>query len=227
MGLSGIITSMVNKAETITKVDVNSDGKLAAVPFSTGTTSAGAYMVQGGGSPAPAAGGSLVKKMLVGGVVGAGVGFGASFLPIAWITNIGPGGWAAKGIMAAAGAAIGVVAGGVAHVLSRRKANLAMQAQAAATQPQGQAPTAAPNGSPTASGGTLKIGSRGPAAKKLQLELKRLGVYSGPINATYDKATSAAVRKYEVMKGVMPTGLGSPDLRAAVTQDVGLVSQYA
>ena len=97
------------------------------------------------------------------------------------------------------------------------------QAQAAAQQPQGIAPSPVPG----VTGGPLKIGSRGPAAKKLQIELKRLGLYAGPINATFDKATSAAVRKYEVMKGVMPTGLGSPDLRAAVTQDVRLVGQYA
>ncbi|MCW2925531.1 MAG: putative peptidoglycan binding domain [Thermoleophilia bacterium] len=221
MSISSIATSMISKAEKITKVDVNSDGQVAGVPFSTGGTAAGGYMVQGGGAPGEP-GGSLVKKMLVGGVVGAGVGFGASFLPIAFITNLGPGGWMAKGIMAAAGAALGVGAAVVMHLVGKRKQNLAMQAQAQAAQQNAMVPTPMPAG-----GATLRAGAKGAAAKTLQSNLHTLGLYKGKLNGTFDSATSDAVRKYEVMKGVMPTGKGSPDVRAAVAQDAALAKQYA
>lgn len=221
MSLSGIAASVIGKVEAVSKTDVNSDGTIAGTPYSTGTTAAGGYMAQGGGAPGEP-GGSLVKKMLLGGVVGAGVGFGASFLPIAFITNLGPGGWAAKGIMAAAGAAIGVVGGAAMHFIGKRRQNLAMQAQAQATQQGAMAPTPSPQG-----GATLRSGARGPAARKLQSDLATLGMYKGKLSATFDKATSDAVRRYEVMKGVVPTGLGSPDVRAAVAQDVALMKQYA
>lgn len=74
---------------------------------------------------------------------------------------------------------------------------------------------------------TLRTGAKGPAARKLQSDLATLGLYKGTRTNVFDSATSAAVRKYEVMKGVMPTGLGSPDVRAAVAQDVQLLRQYA
>ncbi len=222
MSLSGIAASAITKVEQVTKTDVNSDGVVAGTSFAVGAAAASGYMAQGGGAPGEPAGGSLVKKMLAGGVVGAGIGFGASFLPIAWVTNLGPGGWAAKGIMAAAGAAIGVIGAAGLHLIGKRKQNLAMQAQAQAAQQGAMAPTPSPQG-----GVTLRSGARGPAARKLQSDLATLGMYKGKLTATFDKATSDAVRRYEVMKGVVPTGLGSPDVRAAVAQDVALMRQYA
>lgn len=187
-----------------------------ALPFSIGATSAGAYMAQGGGAPG-SSGGSLLKKVLAGAVVGAGLGFGASF--ITPIVNLIP---HAKIILPAAGAAIGAIGGLALHLIGKRKQNLAMQAEAQAAQQQAMQPTPMPGG-----GATLRSGARGPAARKLQADLAMLGLYKGPRTNAFDAATQAAVRKYEVMKGVMPTGKGSPDVRAAVAQDVQLLRQYA
>lgn len=223
MSLSSIAASAISKVEQVSKTDVNSDGKIAGTPFSVGATAAGGYMAQGGGAPGEA-GGSLIKKMLVGGAVGAGLGLGATFLVpgLREVTMFGVGGWAAKGIIAAIGGAIGVVGAAALHLIGQRKQNLAMQAQAQATQQGAMAPTPSPQG-----GATLRNGARGPAARKLQADLATLGMYKGKLTATFDKPTSDAVRKYEVMKGVVPTGLGSPDVRAAVAQDVALLRQYA
>ncbi|MCW2926655.1 MAG: putative peptidoglycan binding domain [Thermoleophilia bacterium] len=188
-----------------------------AVPFSLGATSAGAYMAQGGGAPGePSGTKSLLAKVLGGAVVGAGLGFGASF--ITPIINLIP---HAKIILPAAGAAIGAIGGLAMHLIGKRKQNLAMQAQAQAAQQQSMQPTVATNGV------TLRTGARGAAAAKLQKDLHSLGVYKGTLTGAFDAGTSAAVRRYEVMKGVVPTGLGSPDVRAAVAQDVALMKQYA
>ena len=227
MSLSGIAASAIAKVEQVSKTDVNSDGVIAGSTFSTGATAAGGYMAQGvtegGGAPGEP-GGSLIKKMLVGGAVGAGLGLGATFLVpgLREVTMFGVGGWAAKGIIAAIGGAVGAVGAAALHLIGKRRQNLAMQAQAQAAQQQAMAPTPSPQ-----NGVTLRSGARGPAAKKLQADLAALGMYKGKLTATFDKATSDAVRRYEVMKGVVPTGLGSPDVRAAVSQDVALMRQYA
>ena len=204
-----------------TKVGAATGG--GGLPFGLGGAAAGAYVAQGGGE-SPSSGGSLVKKMLTGAVVGAGVGFAASFINpvVALVTSIGPAGWAAKGVIVAAGAAIGALGGLAMHFISRRKQNLAMQAQAQSAQQQAMQPTLMPAG-----GATLRAGARGAAARKLQLDLHTLGLHKGKLTGTFDKATAEAVRRYEVMKGVVPTGQGSPDVRAAVAQDVTLLRQYA
>ncbi|MCW2960996.1 MAG: hypothetical protein JWM90_1383 [Thermoleophilia bacterium] len=222
MSLSALSTTTAITPTTKPQAAVATVKGGGVTTFTGGTTSAGAYMAQGAGMDQP--GGSLVKKLLIGGVLGAGAGFAASFLPIAWITNLGPGGWAAKGIMAAAGAAIGVAGAAITHFVGKRKATLNMEAQAAAQQQQSAAQAVA---APLASGGTLKVGSRGAAAKKLQTELKTIGHYDGKITGTYDAATATAVKKYEVTKGVTPMGLGSPEVRTAISQDASLVAQYA
>lgn len=222
MSLSSIATAAINKVEQVAKTDVNSDGKIGGTSFATGATAAGGYMAQGGGAPGEA-GGSLIKKLIVGGAVGAGLGLGATFLVpgLREVTMFGVGGWAAKGIIAAIGGAVGVVGAAALHLVGQRKQNLAMQAQAQAAQQGAMAPTPSPQG-----GVTLRSGARGPAAKKLQSDLATLGMFKGKLTGAFDSATSAAVRKYEVMKGVVPTGLGSPDVRAAVSQDVSLLRQY-
>jgi hypothetical protein len=205
----------------IDKVGATTSGG-GALPFSTGTTAAGGYIAQGAG--APGTGGSLVKKMLAGAVVGAGVGFAASFINplVSLVTGFGPAGWAAKGVIIAAGAALGAGSALVLHLIGKHRQNLAMQAQSQAAQQGAMAPTPMPT-----NGVTLRPGARGAAAKKLQSDLHALGVYSGKLTGVFDKPTQDAVRKYEVMKGVMPTGQGSPDVRAAVAQDVTLMRQYA
>jgi hypothetical protein len=204
----------------IDKVNATTSGG-GALPFSTGTTAAGGYIAQGSGAPG---GTSLVKKMLAGAVVGAGVGFAASFLNpvVSLVTGFGATGWMAKGIIVAAGAALGAGSALVLHLIGKHRQNLAMQAQSQAAQQGAMAPTPMPT-----NGVTLRPGARGPAARKLQADLHSLGIYSGKLTGAFDKATQDAVRKYEVMKGVMPTGQGSPDVRAAVAQDVTLLRQYA
>ena len=221
MTLSAIVstvkTNFVNAIEAVDKPAVKGGGDVGQ-SFTAGTTSAGAYMAQGSGTGAPGSG-SLVKKLLVGGVLGAGAGFGASFLPIAWITNLGPGGWAAKGIMAAAGAAVGVVGALAVHFIGKKKA-LAMEAQQAATQ-QPTTVTPAPVGE------TLRMGSKGDEVLALQKNLKAMGQFYPKVTGTFDKTTQNAIRRYEVMKGVQPTGLGSPDVVQAIAQDSGLIKQLA
>ncbi len=228
MSLSSIASAAITKVEQVTKTDVNSDGVVGTSSFGVGAAASGGYMAQGitegGGAPGEAPGGSLVKKILVGTAVGAGLGLGATFLVpgLREVTMFGVGGWAAKGIIAAIGGAVGAIGATALHLIGKRKQNLAMQAQAQAAQQQSMAPTPSPQ-----NGVTLRSGARGPAAKKLQSDLATLGMYKGKLNGAFDKATSDAVRRYEVMKGVVPTGLGSPDVRAAVAQDVSLLRQYA
>ncbi|MEO6866952.1 MAG: peptidoglycan-binding domain-containing protein [Gaiellales bacterium] len=187
-----------------------------AVPFSLGTTSAGAYIAQGGGDVGDPNKGALVKKMLAGAVVGAGLGFGASF--ITPIINLIP---HAKIILPAAGAAIGALGGLAMHMIGKRKQNLAMQAQAQASGQQAMAPTAMP-----AQGVTLRANAKGGAARKLQRDLNTLGLHKGKLNGTFDSATADALRRYEVLKGVMPSGKATVDARTAIAEDAKLVKQY-
>jgi hypothetical protein len=226
MSLSGIATSAIAKVEQLTKTDVDSNGSVGSATFGAGSTAAGAYMAQGitegGGAPGEPSGGSLVKKMLVGTAVGAGLGLGATFLVpgLREVTMFGVGGWAAKGIIAAIGGAVGAVGAAALHFIGKAKQNLAMQAQAQAAQQNAMQPT-------NVAGPALVNNSRGKFARDLQSNLATLGIYKGKLTQKYDAATQAAVRRYEVMKGVQPTGQATPELRAAVAQDVALVKQYA
>lgn len=222
MSLSSVGSINATKAVAATEAARSTSTGGGAMPFGVGTTSAGGYIAQGAGTPE--AGSSLVKKMLTGAVVGAGAGFAASFFnPVVALATsvVGPVGWAAKGVIIAAGAAIGAAGGLAAHFISKRRQNLAMQAQAQNAQPGGMQPTPMPT-----PGTTLRSGARGPAAAKLQKDLKALGVFTGKLTGSFDSATQQAVRKYEVMKGVVPTGQGSPDVRAAIAQDAALAKQY-
>ena len=184
---------------------------LSAGTLTGNDASAGGLMAQ------PGSGGSILKKMLVGGVIGAGLGFGASFLSLPVI-----GGLAAP-VVAAIGGGIGAVAGLAIGLFQRRKANLAMQAQQQVAPGAGTAPVNIPRPLP---GKVLKVGSSGPTVSWQQRTLRTLGLYKGKITGKYDAATANAVRRYEVLKGVMPTGESSPDLRVAVMQDVRHAKQY-
>jgi hypothetical protein len=184
-----------------------------------GGGAAGAYMVQDGGS---STGSSLLKKVAIGAVVGAGLGFGASFLPSPFLGLTLP----AAPILAAIGAGVGAIGGLAAHFISQRKQNLAMQAQAEAQATQQQAAMTTQPTTVTTTGPTLKIGSSGTGTRTLQSNLKSLGLFPHPVSGSFDKPTSNAIRRYEVLKGVVPTGLGSPDVRAAVAQDAKLAKQY-
>jgi hypothetical protein len=175
---------------------------------------AGGMMAQGSGA------GSIIKKMIVGGVAGAGLGAGygllagmVSFLPHVTI----PMGALIGG---AAGVALGLVKG----LLDRRKSNLALKAQQQAVAPgAGLAPTSLA-GAP--GGAVLRVGSNGPKVRWTQRTLKKLGMYHGRVTGHLDDKTADAIRKYEVLKGVMPTGDSTPELRAALSQDARLSTQF-
>lgn len=212
--IGGVTTTTAATTKTTTNPATADTGAV-------GGGAAGAYMVQGGGTTT---GSSLLKKVAIGAVVGAGLGFGASFLPSPFLGLTLP----AAPILAAIGAGVGALGGAVSHFISSRKQNLAMQAQAntqaqnaAAQQPMTTAPTTV-----TSTGPTLKIGSSGTGTRTLQTDLKALGMFPHKVSGSFDKATSNAIRRYEVLKGVVPTGLGSTEVRAAIAQDAGLAKQY-
>lgn len=187
--------------------------------FTSGATAAGGYMVQGSG--APSSGGSLIKKLLLGTAIGAGVGLGATFLVpgLREVTMFGATGWAAKGIIAAIGGAVGAIGALAVHFIGKRK-SLAMDAQ---NQQAAQQPTTVT----PAAGETLRMGSKGADVLALQKNLKAMGQYYPKVSGVFDKTTQNAIRRYEIMKGVQPTGLGSPDVIQAIAQDSGLIKQLA
>lgn len=183
----------------------------------------GAYMAQ----PASGGGfGSILKKALVGGVAGGAMGAGygvlagfVSFLPHVTIPL-------GAAIGAAAGAALGLIKG-VRDNMKAKKLGLQAQQQAMLSQIQpgaGVNPAAIQRARPK--GRTLRAGAKGSEIKYTQRALRRLGLYRGKITATLDKQTLAAIRRYEVMKGAMPTGLCSPELRKALAQDAHAARQF-
>lgn len=182
------------------------------VSYGVGSGAAGAYIAQGSGG---AGGSKLLPKMLGGAVVGAGLGFAASFIPgLSFIPHF-------KILLPAIGAAVGAIGGAVWHFIAKKKeGSMAMEAQA---QQAAMPPTPVAQ---AATGETLRMGSKGAATSALQSSLKSLGLFPFKVNGTFDKPTQNAIRRYEVMKGVQPTGLGSPDLIAAVKQDSALAKQY-
>lgn len=172
----------------------------------------GGYMVQqnsGGGI------GSIIKKALVGGVAGAGLGAGygllagmVSFLPHITV----PMGALIGGV---AGAALGLVKG----IIDNRNGKLAMQRQ---VQPgAGVTPIALPN---ALAGKTFRIGASNATVRTTQRQLKRLGLLQGKVTNRLDRRTADAIRRYEVLKGALPTGDCTPDLRAALSQDVRMLN---
>ncbi|MBC7593520.1 MAG: peptidoglycan-binding protein [Kineosporiaceae bacterium] len=214
---STVKTTFVNAIEAVDTPTTTGGGE-GSQSFTAGSTASGAYMVQGAG--APSTGGSLIKKLLVGTVLGAGVGLGATFLVpgLREVTMFGAAGWAAKGIIAAIGGAIGAVGALAVHFIAKRKA-LAMESQ---TPPAQQPTTVAPP-----AGATLRMGSKGDDVLALQKNLKSMGQYYPKVTGTFDKTTQNAIRRYEIMKGVQPTGLGSPDVIQAIAQDSGLIKKLA
>ncbi|MCW2956064.1 MAG: peptidoglycan binding domain protein [Thermoleophilia bacterium] len=206
-------TTSINRLAAVGATDAAATGG-GQVSFGIGSGAAGAYIAQGSGPGAP--GGSLAKKMIAGGVIGAGLGFAASFIPgISFLPH-------PKILFPAIGAALGAIAGGVVHFFAKRKATLAMDAQAAAQQQQ----TATQATQVPVTRGTLKLGTKGPSTKTFQSELKTLGLFDGKVTGTYDARTATAVRKYEVMQGVPPTGVATPDVRTAIKQHATLIGQY-
>lgn len=183
----------------------------------------GQQAAPGGLMGQPGSGRNVISSMLVGGAAGAatGAGYGllagmVSFLPHVTV----PMGALIGG---AAGAALGLVKG----VLNRRKANLAMKAQAAAMQPVAPGAGTQPITVPQAvAGKVLQLGASGPTVRWTQKALAQVGVFQGKVSGKLDEPTQEAIRRYEVLKGVMPTGASTPDLRTALAQDLKLSRQF-
>jgi hypothetical protein len=189
----------------------------------------GGLMVQQGSSSSPI--GGIVKKALIGGIAGAGLGAGYGFLSSS-LSFFPP----FMVVGTATGAIVGGIGGAVLGIVKGLRDNakgktLGMQAQAMATQQQmaQSSQNAAPNVSiprPLA-GATYKLGASGPNIRYTQRALMKMGLYQGKITSKLDKATADAIKHYEIMKGALPTGTSSPDLRASLAQDLRLQKQYA
>ncbi|HEX3808275.1 MAG TPA: peptidoglycan-binding protein [Rhizomicrobium sp.] len=68
------------------------------------------------------------------------------------------------------------------------------------------------------SGYVLQPGDKGLAVENLQKALAKAGFYKGPVNGTYDAATTAAVKAYQAKNGVPVDGVAG----AATQQKLGL-----
>ena len=62
---------------------------------------------------------------------------------------------------------------------------------------------------------TLAEGKSGPAVKKLQTALNRLGIYNGDIDSVYDLDVTEAVRQFQLLAGYNPDGIANPDVQHA------------
>lgn len=163
--------------------------------------------------------GSVLKKALVGGVAGAGLGAGygllagmVSFLPHVTI----PMGALIGG---AAGAVLGLIKGAIDL---RRERQLGMQNQIAPGA--GLKPITIPAPAPLR-GGTYALNAKSAYVKHTQTMLKRLGLYDGKITGKMDSATIAAIKHYEQLKGAPIGGKSTPQLRSALAQDVQIAAQ--
>lgn len=225
MTLLGSLGASTSKAMT----SLGMEGTASKVALATGGGSIipgqsavpGAYMAQ----PASGGGfGSILKKALVGGVAGGALGAGygvlagfVSFLPHVTIPL-------GALIGAGAGAALGLIKG-IRDNMKDKKLGLQQQAMMQQVQPgAGVNPATVQQARPK--GKSYRIGAKGKDIKFTQQALRRLGLYSGKITAVLDKKTLSAIRRYEVMKGAMPTGLCSPDLRQALAQDAHAARQF-
>lgn len=79
----------------------------------------------------------------------------------------------------------------------------------------------APTPAPTVLGSTvftsfLNIGSKGSEVTALQTLLTSLGYYTGEITGYFGPATAAAVKKFQIAKGIDPQGYVGPSTRAAL-----------
>lgn len=181
----------------------------------TSTLAFGNQAVFAGGMNAqPGSGSSIIKRMLVGGGIGAALGFGASFFTLPVIGQV------AAPIAAAVGGGLGAVAGLVSGLWSRRKARLAMEKSAMIMPGAGAMPVNVRHGR------TFFAGETGPDVRWTQRALRRMGIYHGKITGRMDLRTVEAIRKYEAMKGASPTGSSNPQLRAVLAHDVRLVASY-
>jgi peptidoglycan hydrolase-like protein with peptidoglycan-binding domain len=62
----------------------------------------------------------------------------------------------------------------------------------------------------------LQRGSQGTAVSQLQNRLRAVGVYNGPITGYYGELTEAAVRKFQLSKGLSVNGIAGPTTLGAL-----------
>ena len=72
---------------------------------------------------------------------------------------------------------------------------------------------------------TLGEGKSGPAVKKLQTALQKLGFYTGDMDSVYDLDVSEAVRDFQINCGYEPDGVASPDVQRAIYYVISKVSE--
>lgn len=209
MSLFGIGSASTVTPTALAQMSSVSAPRTVSLPYGAQTVYAGGLTAQ------PGNGSSILKRMLVGGGLGAALGFGASFFTLPVIGQV------AAPIAAAVGGGIGAVAGLVSGLWSRRKARLAMQRSSMVAPGAGALPITVKPGK------TMMAGEIGPDVRWTQRQLKRMGLYSGKINGRMDSRTVTAIRKYEIMKGAVPTGTTSPELRSVLAQDARYAAKYA
>ncbi|MBC7644652.1 MAG: peptidoglycan-binding protein, partial [Thermoleophilia bacterium] len=121
--------------------------------------------------------------------------------------------------------ALGLISG----LLARRRARANGTLVAAQQQSQAIAPGAgvAPNIIPQSVGKTIRVRSSGSPGKTMQRNLKTLGLWPGKITGKFDTKLASAIKSYELMKGVQPTGESSNEMRVALIQDAALKGRFA
>ena len=70
---------------------------------------------------------------------------------------------------------------------------------------------------------TLQNGDRGEQVKKLQTELKNLGLYPGKIDGVYGKGTVKAVKEFQKQAGLKEDGVAGPATQSALYAGAGSV----
>ncbi|MBD2529816.1 peptidoglycan-binding protein [Nostoc flagelliforme FACHB-838] len=77
----------------------------------------------------------------------------------------------------------------------------------------------------TASPATLRYGSRNSDVKRLQIQLKQLGYYSGVVNGEYNASTEIAVSKFQKAKGLKVDGITGQETRGRLQADLATKNQ--
>lgn len=85
--------------------------------------------------------------------------------------------------------------------------------------------SAVASGSTTVDDGLLRQGSIGPAVTDLQVQLRDLGYYSGPIDGDFGPSTEAAVLQFQQAQGLTPDGIVGPSTLAAIANPAASVQQ--
>ncbi|MER6783297.1 peptidoglycan-binding domain-containing protein [Streptomyces sp. NPDC000658] len=91
-------------------------------------------------------------------------------------------------------------------------------AEPSPTASAGATGTAAPAPGPAQPAPVLRLGDTGPEVAELQTRLGRIGYYGGPADGVYSRQVEAAVRTYQLTRGVLQdeSGVYGPATRASL-----------